>query len=75
MEKVATEYSEGTTGDVLLKKLLLKISQYSQQNPSVFIKKRHQHKCFPVNIAEFLRAPILKNICERMLLDDGNSLF
>ena len=27
-----------------------------------FIKKRLQHKCFPVNIAKFLRTPLLKNI-------------
>ena len=33
-----------------------------------FIKKRLQHKCFPVIIGKFLRAPILKNICERLLL-------
>ena len=33
-----------------------------------FIKKRLQHKCFPVNIARFLRKPNLKNICERLLL-------
>ena len=26
-----------------------------------FIKKRLQHKCFPVNIAKFLRTPILWN--------------
>ena len=32
------------------------------------IKKRLQHKCFLVNIAKFLRTPILKNICERQLL-------
>ena len=31
-----------------------------------FIKKRLQHRRFPVNIAKFLRAPILKNICERL---------
>ena len=29
--------------------------------------KRLQHRCFPVNIAKFLRTPILKNICERLL--------
>ena len=34
----------------------------------IFIKKTLQHKCFPVNIAKFLKAPILKNICERLLL-------
>ena len=33
-----------------------------------FIKKRLQHRCFPVNIAKFLREPTLKNICERLLL-------
>ena len=35
---------------------------------SSFIKKRLQHRYFPVNIAEFLRTPISKNICERLLL-------
>ena len=34
-----------------------------------FIKKRLQHKGFPVNTAKFLRTPISKNICERLLLD------
>ena len=34
-----------------------------------FIKKRLQHRCFPVNIVKFLRTPILKNIGERWLLD------
>ena len=28
------------------------------------IKKRFQHRCFPLNIAKFLKTPILKNICE-----------
>ena len=31
-----------------------------------FIKKWLQHRCFPVNIAKFLRTPVVKNICERM---------
>ena len=26
-------------------------------------------RCFPVNFVKFLRAPILKNICERLLLN------
>ena len=30
---------------------------------SNFIKKRLQHRYFPVNIVKFLRTPILKNIC------------
>ena len=35
-----------------------------------FIKKTLQHRCFPVKLALFLRPPILKNICERLLLTD-----
>ena len=31
-----------------------------------FIKKRLQHKCFPVNIAKFLRTPVLNNIFKRL---------
>ena len=31
-------------------------------------KKRLQYRCFLVNIARFLRIPILKNICEQLLL-------
>ena len=33
----------------------------------IFVKKRLQHRCFPVNIVKFLRTPILKYICERLL--------
>ena len=33
-----------------------------------FIKKRLQHKCFPVKFAKFLRTPNLKKICERLVL-------
>ena len=36
--------------------------------PSNIIKERLQPRCFPVNIAKFLRTPILKNICELLLL-------
>ena len=31
-----------------------------------FIKKRLQHRRFPVNFATFLRTYVLKNICERL---------
>ena len=31
------------------------------------ILKRLQHRCFPVNIAKFLRTPNLKNTCDRLL--------
>ena len=33
-----------------------------------FIKERLQHRCFSVNIANFLRTPILKNICKLLFL-------
>ena len=54
--------------------MFLKISQYLQYNTCAgvsgvnFIKKRLQHKCFPVNITEFSKTPISKNICEWLLL-------
>ena len=28
--------------------------------------------CSPVSIAKLLRTPVLKSICERLLLDDGD---
>ena len=34
-----------------------------------FLKKRLQHKCFPVKFAKLLRIPILRNICKRLLLE------
>ena len=37
--------------------------------PATFLKNRHQHRCFPVNTAKFLRTPILKKTCERLLLE------
>ena len=33
-----------------------------------FIKKRLQHRCFPVIIANFFKNTYFKNICERLLL-------
>ena len=36
---------------------------------SLFLIKLFQHRCFTVNMAEFLRTAILKNICERLLLN------
>ena len=44
------------------------------QGPS-FIKKRLEHRCFFANIEKFLRTPILKNICERLLLRFSLELF
>ena len=33
-----------------------------------FIIKRLQNKCFPVKFLKFSRTPVLKNICELLLL-------
>ena len=58
-----------------VKKVFLKMLHFSQEKPvfefrfNNFIKKRLQHRLFPVNIAKFFRTPILKNICERLLLN------
>ena len=36
-----------------------------------FMKKRPQHRCFPVNIVKFVITPVMKNICQRLLLITG----
>ena len=36
--------------------------------PINLLKKRLQHRCFPVNIAKLLRTAILKNVCEGLFL-------
>ena len=33
-----------------------------------FIEQRLQHKCFLVNMVNFLKTSVLKNICEQLLL-------
>ena len=35
-----------------------------------FVKSRLQHSCFPVNNTKYLRTPILKNNCERQVLEE-----
>ena len=65
------------------KKLFSKISNINRKRPVVeylfnkfmglqagnVITKRLQHRYFPVNIAKFLKTSILKDICERRLLN------
>ena len=60
-----------------VKKVFLKISQFHRKTPLLenlfnkfvglqiynFIKKRLQHRCFPLKFARFLRTPILKIGC------------
>ena len=36
--------------------------------PATLLKKRLQHRCFPVNFAKFLRTPFLRNTSGRLLL-------
>ena len=38
-------------------------------------KKRLRHKCFPVNLTKLLITPILKSICERLLLNSCHSVY
>ena len=45
-------------------------NKFSERKANNFIKKRLQNRCFPVKFAKFLRTPILKNICEWLLLYD-----
>ena len=45
------------------------LSQVAGLNTCNIIKKRLQHSCFPVKFAKLLRTPMLKNICEQLLLE------
>ena len=76
------EGPKAATGGFCKKKFFLKISLYiKKKTPELgslfnkvvgleacnFIEKRLQLRCFPLNIAKFLKTPIMKNICERLL--------
>ena len=39
--------------------------------PTTLLKERLWYRCFPMNFEKRLGAPILKNICERLLLVAG----
>ena len=52
----------------MLESLFNKVVGQKACNKKETIKKRNQHRCFLVNIAKFLRTPILKNICYLLLL-------
>ena len=51
-----------------LSHFLNKVAEISSLQHWRFIKKRFQHRCFPVNIAKFLKTRIMKNICEELFL-------
>ena len=65
-----------------VKKMFLEISQNSQESTcsmvfvliklqvwsATLLRKRLWHRCFPVNFAKFLRAPLLQNTSRRLLL-------
>ena len=59
-------FSEAVTQRCFVKKVLLEISQNSQENAcgrasfaDLRLKKRLWYRCFPVNFVKFLRAPFL----------------
>ena len=71
-QKPLLEIPRGSRSEVFCKKLLLKISQNSQENTCarvsfliklqvLLLKKRLWYRCFPVKFAKFLRTPILWN--------------
>ena len=72
-------YSGGTRGDTFFHRtpLVAAFNDMSHQKgfnkvvalgTATLFKKRFQHKCFPANIAKFLRTPILKKTCQQLLL-------
>ena len=69
-EKVVLKNFPIFTGKHLCRSLF-SIKVAGLQACSIF-RRGFQHRCFPVNIAKFLRTPIL-NICKRLLLKWQNS--
>ena len=69
-------YKETVTGGVLKKGVLKNFKTPTLESlfdkvvglqACNFIKKKIQHKSFSVKLAKFLRTPIFKSICERLL--------
>ena len=58
--------------DVFCKKVVLDISQNSQENtscrPATLLKRRLWDKCFPVNFEKFLKAPFYKEHLQWLFL-------
>ena len=77
---------EVATVDVLQKKLFLKVLQIFTEKRLCwslfliklqgcnFINQKLHQKCFPVKFTKFLRTPILKIICERVLLGNTHNI-
>ena len=65
MKKAVLKSFQLFTGKPVLKHLFNKVAGLQACN---LMKKRLQHRYFPINIAKLLRTPILKNICEGLLL-------
>ena len=72
-------FSEAVAQRCSVKKVFLEISQNSQENTYArvsflitlrgnFIEKRLWHRCFPVNLAKFLRTPFFKEHLRYLLL-------
>ena len=74
----AIKVAEAATGGVLLKKGVLKnFTKFTGKHlyqsllfnkVAALLKRRHWHRCFPVNFVKFLRAAFLQNTSGRLLL-------
>ena len=64
-EKGCLKNSQNSQGNTCARLFFNKVAGLKACN---FIKKRLQHGCFLVKFAKLLRAPILKNMCQRLVL-------
>ena len=64
MQHINLTHPKAATGGVLLKNLLLKISQISRESSCfrISLLKKYFNTFFPVRLAKYLETPILKNI-------------
>ena len=63
--KISQYYQENTYVEVSWDEVEIKLHTVST---AILLKKRLQHRSFPVNIAIFLTTLVLKNICVQLLL-------
>ena len=67
MKKGALKNFKICTGNCLCKSLFL--NKVTGLSSATLLKKRLWHKCFPENFAKLIRTPILKKICDRLLME------
>ena len=63
------QFPDAATGGVPLKKVFLVYNFVKKRDSDFSSLIKRRYRCLPMNFAKFLRTSILKNNCERLLLN------